>query len=223
MKKFLLAILVLAICSGIAYGQSRGRVNKDNMVYKGESIFEDTVKMKTNQVWQNNSGATLTGTLSNGKPVLPKSNYYYKRFSATSFFSLTTDYNVYLLDLQGPGNATSSYNLLINGVASGFGALANGVSVFLPTGNEQLDGWTVRIQNATNDSGTTDIVLVPTCDSLYRTGVTDAIFAAASGITTPTNSNKVFLYNFADAANEGITLVYRWVSSGGTWYQVQLD
>jgi hypothetical protein len=154
---------------------------------------------------------------------MPKSNYYYKRMSATSFFSITTDYNVYLFDLKGPGNTTSTYNLLINGIASGFGALANGVSVFLPTGNEQLDGWTVRIQNSTDDSGTTDIILVPTCDSLYRTGVTDAIFATASGATTPINSNKVFLYNFADANGEGITLVYRWATSGGTWYQMDLD
>lgn len=100
-----------------------------------------------------------------------------------------------------------------------------GVSLWLPQGSAGLDGKIIRIVNV-GLTGTTDVIVVPAGGLI--SGITDVIngygtIDSGAGVTGNRNGGTERTskaYDVADAHGESVTYIYRYATSGGTWYQI---
>ena len=168
----------------------------------------------------NTSGATVYAiTGSAGKPILGTKASYVSGVSmrgastGNTSYSMTTAHDLYIFTVSG-----GSYPAFLP-------AQISGVSVYMPTGSAALDGFKLHVAAhpmSTYYSGTSDICFVPANDSVQSKGVTDFI-VSLSGITVSTASADVFAHDLIDNEAETVTFIYEWATSGGTWWQVDIQ
>jgi len=168
----------------------------------------------------NASGATVWGINgADGKPILGTKASYVSGVSmrgvatGNTSYSMTTAHDLYIFTVSG-----GSYPAFLP-------AQISGVSVYMPTGSAALDGFKLHVAAhpmSTYYSGTSDICFVPANDSVQSKGVTDFI-VSLSGITVSTASANVFAHDLIDNEAETVTFVYEWATSGGTWWQVDIQ
>ena len=160
----------------------------------------------------NTSGATVGGIGLNGKPILSWKDSYLVVDTEAEAEAASTAYNTYFVDTVGYAGHTSG----IAGIA--------GVSLYFPVGTAALDGFALKVMNI-SESGTTDILLVPTDDAVFGSGVTDGIWTdqtvIAGGVTRAGSGALVpaYVYDVNDVKGEMIEFTYVWATGGGTWYQ----
>uniref|UniRef100_A0A6M3LJ73 Uncharacterized protein n=1 Tax=viral metagenome TaxID=1070528 RepID=A0A6M3LJ73_9ZZZZ len=145
--------------------------------------------------------------------LAPISGTSYSPSSSVSAYTATSAYNLYLVRT----NTQSQIAFPVTTDAIG------GVSFYLPTGSEALDGYTIKIAawpNADSFTGTSDICIVPANDAKQGKGVTDWI-VDITGTTGSAGTYDVYTYDVVDNEAESVTYRYTWGdSTGGTWYQI---
>ena len=207
------AFLGVVIWGGVAIsGSSDPKISVINKNVNGKNNVD---YLDEDDMASNSDGAVVSQQ-SLVKYVNTK-RYVMVDMSATSVYTLSTAYDNYYFDLVVTNDAPDTQINGMNGLTSN---AANGVSIFMYPGTEDLNGKVVTLHNLTA-SGTTDLVIVPANDIFGGSGITDHIVDLTGTTYTANGATRSgYTYDVNDAQWEKISYIYRWVSaSGGTWYQ----